>query len=274
MTTIMRKATPIAMFGAGGRMGRMILELAVAQPERFQVVGAVDRPDHPLAGAPLSRLAPGGGDAVVLSAEPPACVPDGTVAIHFMLPEATLEHLPWSERLGVATEIGTTGLDSAQRARLAEAGRKIPILLTPNTSLGVNVLFWLARQAARLLGPDYDVEIVEMHHHHKKDAPSGTAKRLAEAILEERHRTWDRDVRHGRVGLVGERPPGEIGMHALRGGDVIGEHTVVLAGPGERVELTHRAQERELFARGALAVAEWLSGRPAGVYSMNDMLGL
>jgi len=196
------------------------------------------------------------------------------VAIHFSSPEATVEHLDWSERGGHGAVIGTTGLSDGQLARIEAAAQYVPILVTPNTSRGVNVLFHLAREAARLLGEDYDVEIVEMHHHHKKDAPSGTARRLAEVILEARGGGWERDVRHGRQGMTGERAPGEIGMHALRGGDVVGDHTVVLAGPGERIELTHRAHTRATFAHGALRAAAWLAGRRPGLYSMQDVLGL
>jgi len=267
----MNQPTPIVIFGAGGRMGRMILELAAGQPESFRIVGAVERADHPECGQTLDVKTT---QALRLTAEAPAEAPPGTVAIHFMLPAATMAHLAWSVRLAAATLIGTTGFDEKQRAEIVRASQSIPVLLTPNTSRGVNVLIWLARQAARMLGPEYDIEIVEMHHHHKKDAPSGTARRLAEAVLEERRGEYARDARHGRAGEVGARTAGEVGMHALRGGDVIGEHTVVLAGPHERIELTHRAQGRELFAEGALAAARWLSGRRAGLLTMNDMLGL
>jgi 4-hydroxy-tetrahydrodipicolinate reductase len=270
----MSEPTPIVLFGAGGRMGRMILELAAAEPGRYRIAGAIERSDHPLCGRPLRAVTAQAPADAVLAAQPPDAVPPGTVAIHFMLPAATLAHLEWSRRGGVATLIGTTGFTEEQRAEIVRAGERIPVLLTPNTSRGVNVLFWLARQAVRLLGPEYDVEIVELHHHHKKDAPSGTARRLAEVVLEERRGDWLRDVRHGRMGDVGARPAGEVGMHALRGGDVVGEHTLILAGPHERIELTHRAQSRELFAQGALCAARWLSGRAAGFYTMNDMLGL
>ena len=200
------------------------------------------------------------------------------MAIHFSSPEATLQHLAWSERHGVATLIGTTGMKGEQRAAMEATRERIAVLITPNTSRGVNVLFWLTEQAARLLGPDYDIEIIEMHHHHKKDAPSGTARGLAEAAL--RARGGDlahglaQELRHGRVGQVGERTRHEIGMHAVRGGDVVGDHTVMLAAPGERLELIHRASSREILASGALVAAAWLSGRPAGRYTMNDVLGL
>ena len=270
----MSQPIPIIMFGAAGRMGRMILTLAADDTEHYRIVGAVERPDHPQIGQGLDQLFPGGPDGVPLTDRPPEEIQPATVAIHFTLPEAIHPHMDWTRRLGVGSVIGTTGLDPAQRSAIESAAAAAPILLTPNTSLGVNVLFWLAQQAAGLLGPDYDIEITEMHHHHKMDAPSGTARRLAEVMLEVRGGRYDRDMRHGRQGQVGRRPPSEIGMHALRGGDVAGDHTVVLAGSGERLELTHRAHSRELFARGALKAAAWLSQKNPGLYSMNDMLGL
>jgi 4-hydroxy-tetrahydrodipicolinate reductase len=262
------------MFGAAGRMGRMILSLAAAEPELYEIVGAVEYAGHPLAGHPLAEIIPGAPAGVTLEAAPPAAPPAGTVAIHFSSPEATLQHLDWSVRNNVATLIGTTGMSAEQRAAMDAIGDRVGLLITSNTSKGVNVLFWLTEQAARLLGPDYDIEIIEMHHHHKKDAPSGTARTLAEAALRARGGDLARDLRHGRQGQVGERTPGEIGMHAVRGGDVVGDHTVMLAGPGERLELIHRAGSREVLAHGAIEAAAWMSGRPAGRYTMNDVLGL
>lgn len=270
----MSHQTPIVMFGAAGRMGQMILSLAAAQPEAFQIVGAVDHPAHPLMGQPLAQWNPGGPDTVCLQSAPPASVPVGTVAIHFSQPQATLDALEWSLNQGVGAVVGTTGLDEVQKKRLEEVAARIPMLITPNTSRGVNVLFWLVEQATRLLGEDFDVEIIEMHHNHKKDAPSGTARGLAEAVLRAREGDYERDLRHGRVGMVGERTPGEIGMHAVRGGDIVGDHTVILAGAGERIELTHRAHTRETFARGALQAAAWLGGKHPGLYTMKDVLGL
>jgi 4-hydroxy-tetrahydrodipicolinate reductase len=170
--------------------------------------------------------------------------------------------------------IGTTGHSDAQIARVHEAGKRIPIVYAPNYSVGVNTLFWLTRKAAEILGPSFDLEVVEMHHRMKKDAPSGTAKRLAEILAEVRHLSYQNDTRHGRFGIVGERTENEIGVHALRGGDVVGDHTVVYAAMGERVELTHKASSRDTFARGALRAALWAHGRAPGVYDMQDVLGL
>ncbi|MCE5228251.1 4-hydroxy-tetrahydrodipicolinate reductase [bacterium] len=270
----MTEPTPIVMIGAAGRMGRMILELAAADAKGFKIVGAVDRADHPMIGKPLSELVPGAPADVCLEAEGPAAVPAGAVAIHFSLPDALGAHLSWNVQAGCAAVIGTTGLGDEQKKMVEAAGARIPVLFTPNTSTGVSVLCWLASEATRLLGPGFDVEIIEMHHHNKQDAPSGTARRLAEVICEASGRDYDRDVIHGRVGQVGARTPREIGMHAVRGGDVVGDHTIVFAGAGERIELTHRASSRQTFAAGALRAAAWLSGRRPGFYSMNDALGL
>ena len=256
----MSEKIPFVMIGAAGRMGRMILQIAVAQPDKYDIVGAVEYEGHPLIGQSLGTLVPGAPDDVILTSTPPAGVPDGTVAIHFTLPEATRHHLDWSRRGGYPAAICTTGFTESQIQQIRDAAADAAILLTPNTSLGVNVLYYLTEQAARLLGDAFDIEIVEMHHHNKKDAPSGTARRLAEVAAEARGLDYDRDVMHGRQGIVGERKPNEIGMHALRGGDVVGDHTVILAGPCERIELTHRAHSREVFAQGALKAAAGRNG--------------
>jgi 4-hydroxy-tetrahydrodipicolinate reductase len=170
--------------------------------------------------------------------------------------------------------VGTTGHSDEQRAFIDQSAQSIPIILSPNFSVGINTLFWLTQKAAELLGPDFDLEIVEMHHRSKKDAPSGTAKRLAEILSEVRNLDYDKNVAHGRAGLVGKRPRAQIGMHAIRGGDVICDHTVMFAGPGERIELVHKATSRETFALGALRAARWLMDKPPGLYSMEDVLGL
>jgi 4-hydroxy-tetrahydrodipicolinate reductase len=170
--------------------------------------------------------------------------------------------------------IGTTGHTDAQVACVRHAAGQIPVVFAPNYSVGVNTLFWLTRRAAEILGPSFDLEVVEMHHRLKKDSPSGTAKRLAEILAEVRELQYNEDVRHGRHGIVGERTDKEIGMHAVRGGDVVGDHTVIYAANGERVELTHKASSRETFARGALRAAQWANGRSPGLYDMQDVLDL
>jgi 4-hydroxy-tetrahydrodipicolinate reductase len=170
--------------------------------------------------------------------------------------------------------IGTTGHTDSQTAAIQHAAQQIPIVHAPNFSVGVNTLFWLTRKATEILGTSFDLEVVEMHHRLKKDAPSGTAKRLAEILADVRGLSYNNDTRHGRSGIVGERTNNEIGVHALRGGDVVGDHTVIFAAQGERVELTHKASSRDTFAQGALRAALWLRGQPAGLYDMQDVLNL
>ncbi len=175
---------------------------------------------------------------------------------------------------GKAAVIGTTGHSEVEKAVFREAARSTPIVWSANFSTGVNTLFWLTRKAAETLGPAFDLEVVEMHHRHKKDAPSGTATSLLEILARARDLSLETALRHGRHGMPGERTPGEIGVHALRGGDVVGDHTVIFAADGERVELTHRASSRETFAVGALRAAKWAIGKPPGLYDMQDVLGL
>lgn len=169
--------------------------------------------------------------------------------------------------------IGTTGHTPSELAAVRDAARRLPIVFAPNYSVGVNTLFWLTRRAAETLGPDFDLEVIEMHHNQKIDAPSGTAKRLAEILCEVANLGYEADVRHGRHGIVGARTKREVGMHAIRGGDVVGDHTVVFAAAGERIELTHKASSRQTFAHGAVRAAKWLRSQPAGLYDMQDVLG-
>jgi 4-hydroxy-tetrahydrodipicolinate reductase len=196
------------------------------------------------------------------------------VVLDFTTFEASAACAEACARAGVALVIGSTGFTPEARARVAAAARRVPIVLSPNMSVGVNAMFELVRRAAAALGDAYDVEIVEMHHRMKKDAPSGTAVRLAEVAAEALGRDPRADLRFQRSGMVGERPPREIGVQALRGGDVVGEHTVLFAGMGERLEITHRATSREQFARGAVRAARWVVGKPAGLYDMRHVLGL
>lgn len=175
---------------------------------------------------------------------------------------------------GKSVVMGTTGHTDAQLARIREVSEKLPVVFASNYSVGVNTLFWLTRKAAELLGPEFDLEVVEMHHRMKKDAPSGTARTLVEILADARGLSYDTDCRHGRFGDVGARTPKEIGVHALRGGDVVGDHTVIFANTGERVELTHKASSRDTFAGGAVRAARWLEGKGPGLYHMQDVLGL
>jgi 4-hydroxy-tetrahydrodipicolinate reductase len=236
--------------GAKGRMGQALLSCAAADPE-LTVAAGVDVGDDLAAALP-------GCDAV----------------IDFTHAETTESVVRSCVAAGKALVIGTTGQDNTVRALIAESARTIPIVFAPNFSVGVNTLFWLTQKAAEILGPDFDLEVVEMHHRLKKDSPSGTARRLAEILSEVRNLQYDTDVRHGREGMVGERTKTEIGMHAVRGGDVVGDHTVIYATIGERVELTHKASSRDTFAKGALRAAKWAAGRAPGLYDMQDVLGL
>ena len=201
-----------------------------------------------------------------------AALAKADVAIDFSFHGFTPELLQAAVAQSKPLVIGTTGHTDAERAAIAEAAKSIPIVFASNYSVGVNTLFWLTRKATQIL-KDYDIEIVEMHHHHKLDAPSGTARTLAEVVCEETGLSYDKDVMHGREGLVGARPQQQIGMHSLRGGDVVGDHTVIYATDGERVELTHKASSRMTFAGGAVRAALWLATRPAGLYSMQNVLG-
>ena len=198
----------------------------------------------------------------------------GDVLVDFTRPEGTLAHLAQCVRLGKSMVIGTTGFAEGGLGKLKEAATKIPIVLSPNFAVGVNAVFKLAETAAGILGDDFDIEIIEAHHRHKVDAPSGTALTLGEVISSSLNRNLKSVARHGRQGDVGARPAREIGFHAIRGGDIVGEHTVVFAGTGERVEVTVRSQSRATYAMGALRAAKWLQGRGHGLYDMADVLGL
>ncbi|MCX6972051.1 MAG: 4-hydroxy-tetrahydrodipicolinate reductase [Verrucomicrobia bacterium] len=236
--------------GAKGRMGQSLISCAAEDPE-LTVSAQIDEGDDF-----SSALA--GCDAVIDFTHAPAtaAVADACVAA------------------GKVLVIGTTGHSDGDRSRISACSQKIPIVFAPNFSVGVNTLFWLTQKAAEILGPDFDLEVVEMHHRLKKDSPSGTARRLAEILAEVRHLSYGKDVVHGRKGMVGERTRTEIGMHAIRGGDVVGDHTVIFANTGERLELSHKASSRETFAKGALRAAKWAASKPAGLYDMQDVLGL
>ncbi len=242
----------VVVTGAQGRMGGQILRAVRAEPG-LQIVGATERPGFP-AGLDAGVAAGLGAIGVAVTSDLADVLSRGAdVVVDFTSHEASAAHAALCAKAGVALVIGSTGFTPETRARVAEAARRIAIVQSPNMSVGVNVVFALVREAARALGDAYDVEIVEMHHNKKKDAPSGTAMRL---------------------GMVGERPRREIGVQALRGGDVVGDHTVFFVGEGERVEVIHRATSREQFARGAVRAARWVVGKPAGLYDMADVLGL
>ncbi len=240
----------IALIGAAGRMGQAIEACAHREPAAFEIVGRAGRND----------------DLATVE----AC----EVVIDFSTPAATERVLAACRMARKGLVLGTTGHSVNERAAIAGAARtEIPVVFASNFSVGVNTLFWLTRQAARILGPAFDLEVIEVHHRLKKDSPSGTARRLVE-ILAEARGLDESSARHGREGLVGARTAAEIGVHAVRGGDVVGDHTVLFADAGERVELTHRASSRETFAMGALRAAGWLVGRSPALYDMEDVLDL
>jgi len=257
----------LALHGATGRMGLILTRLAHAAGDTL-VGGACDSRD-PAEGRDLGELAGLGTIGVVATAHVGTALLGANVVIDFSVASALPNLLALAVRQKVAVVSGTTNLDDAGRRALSKAAETIPVLWAPNMSLGVQVLAELAEQALRRLGPGYDVEIVEIHHKQKLDSPSGTAKRLAEAVRTLRR---GREI-HGREGEVGPRKEDELAVFAVRGGDVVGDHTVYLLGQGERIELTHRATSRELFAHGALRAARWLVDEPAGLYTIADVLG-
>ena len=258
----------ICMAGARGRMGRRILSLA-AEAKDVAVGSAFDLPE--CAGETLNLDS---GATVKLSRDAAEALADSDVLIDFTAAHACLENVRAAADAGKAAVVGTTGLTDEQRAELASLALTIPLVVAPNMSVGVNLLFKLTQQTAKALGPGYNVEIVEIHHNQKVDSPSGTAVRLGERAAEGLGMHYPDDARHGREGIIGPRPQQEIGMHAVRGGDVVGDHTVLFIGPGERIELTHRAHSRDTFAQGALRAARFAFKAAPGLYDMQDVLGL
>jgi len=240
----------IIITGAKGRMGQALVACAARHPE-LKAAGAIDI----------------GGDLSSVIAQ-------GDVVIDFSSHDATAGFAAICAQHKKAIVIGTTGLSENEKSQITNLKSQIPIVLASNYSTGVNTLFWLTRKAAEILGPGFDLEVVEMHHRMKKDAPSGTATTLVEILASVRKQQLSEVLRHGRQGIVGERTSAEIGMHSLRGGDVVGDHTVIFATNGERVELTHKASSRETFANGALRAAEWVVKQRPGLYDMQDVLGL
>ena len=253
-------------------MGRRILELA-AKAEDIGIGSAFDLPES--AGEEIAVGLEGGtSEVVTLSADASTAIAQADVLIDFTVADVCLNNVRAATEAGKPSVLGTTGLSDAQKAELAQLAEKVAIVFAPNMSVGVNLLFKLTQQAASALGLDYNVEITEVHHNQKVDSPSGTAVRLGEIAAEALGLDYSRDSVHGREGVVGKRPPREIGMHALRGGDVAGEHTVAFIGQGERIELTHRAHNRDNFARGALIAARFAAEAAPGLYDMQDLLGL
>src|SRR5206468_2489822 len=244
------RPTKLIITGAKGRMGQTLLSCAERSPE-VQVIGQIDLGDDLL-----------------------GLIKETDAVIDFSFHDATGQFASVCAEHRKALVIGTTGHSEAEKSQISSLKSNIPIVWASNYSTGVNTLFWLTRKAAEILGPNFDLEVVEMHHRMKKDAPSGTAATLAEILAAVRKQQLSKVIRHGRQGIVGERTPAEIGMHSLRGGDVVGDHTVIFAANGERLELTHKASSRETFASGALRAAQWVVHQKPGLYDVQDVLGL
>ena len=263
----------IAIAGAGGRMGRMLVA-GIAAADDLALGAAFEGPGSEYIGTDAGELAGVGPAGVAIAADPGARVDGFDVLVDFSIPVATLEKLDICRDAGKAMVIGTTGFEPEGLEAITSAAEKIPIVMAPNMSVGVNVTFKLIESAARALGDDVDVEVFEAHHRHKIDAPSGTAVRMGEILADTLGRDLATDAVYGREGITGARDARTIGFHSLRGGDIVGEHTVTFAGTGERIEITHRAASRENFAAGALRAVRFVAGREPGLYGMDDVLGL
>ncbi len=263
----------IVIVGAAGRMGRHLIT-NIMKSSDLKLAGAVEYAASPFLGQDAGVVAGMGESGVKITADLKEAVKNADSIIDFSTGNV-IENATVAAAAGLSIVVGTTGLKPEEKDALAKlASNGARILLAPNMSVGVNLLFHLAKQVTEILGTDYDVEIVEMHHNQKKDAPSGTAVRLAEIIAKARDLSYENDVMHGREGMVGARKKNEIGMHAVRGGDVVGDHTVIFAINGERVELTHKASSRDTFANGALRASRFLATAKPGIYDMQDVLGL
>lgn len=264
--------TSIIVCGAGGRMGRTLVTL-VAQNDTTTLAGAVEAPGNQALGTDAGELAGVGTLGVRITDDFPAVATSDAVALDFTNAAAALDHLRTAVQKQSPIVIGSTGFNAQQQAEVDRLAPQTRCVIAPNMSVGIAVLQRLAREAAVALGSDFDPEIVEIHHRMKVDAPSGTALALARTVADATKRTLATDAVYGREGIVGQRPQREIGIMTLRGGDAVGDHTVIFAGLGERIELTHRAQSRDCLARGAIRAALWLAKQPNGRYGMTDVLG-
>lgn len=263
----------IVVTGAAGRMGKSIINV-IKETNQAELVGAVEKPGHADIGKDIGEAAGAGKLGIKLADNFEKVIKKADCVIDFTFPEATMHHLDIALNNDAAMVIGTTGFSHHQRERLKEVGSKIKIVAAPNMSVGVNLLLKAVSDMAKVLGNEYDVEIVEAHHRLKKDAPSGTAMRFAEVLSQSLKRDLDKVAVYERYGIIGERKPEEIGIQTIRAGDIVGDHTIIFGGLGERIEVTHRAQSRETFARGAVRAAMWIVKQPKGLYDMQDVLGL
>lgn len=265
-------AMRIAIAGASGRMGRMLIE-AILQDPGMELAAAFDRPGTPFIGRDAGEMA-GAVTGVIIADDAGAAIAAADCLIDFTRPDGTLEHLDLAVKTGCGVVIGTTGFDAQGKARIAAAAQQVPVVFAPNMAVGVNAVFKLLDVAARILNAGYDVEVIEAHHRFKVDAPSGTALRMGEVVAKGLGRDLESCAIYGREGHTGERKAETIGFSTIRGGDVVGDHTVLFAGIGERIEITHKSGSRMPYALGALRAARFLQGRKAGLFDMQDVLGL
>ncbi len=263
----------IAIAGAGGKMGKALLQEALHTPG-LKLTAALERPGHPEVGKDVGALLCLPDTGIAVGDDPGAALEAFDVLIDFTRPEATLDYVEICRAAGKAMVIGTTGFSEPQRERIKEAASAIPMVFSPNMSMGVNLCYRLIEMAARALGEGFDVEIIEAHHRHKEDAPSGTALRMGEVVAGAMGVKLEAHAVFSRQGFTGPRPPLAIGFSTVRAGDIVGEHTAMFAGTGERVEITHRASSRQAFARGAMRAADWVAGKSPGLFTMQDVLGL
>ncbi|MCR5866567.1 MAG: 4-hydroxy-tetrahydrodipicolinate reductase [Aquincola tertiaricarbonis] len=262
----------IAIAGSSGRMGRMLIE-AVSNADDCVLAGALDQPGSPALGADATGWL-GRESGVKVTDDLRTALAGAQVLIDFTRPEGTMAHLAVCRELGVRVVIGTTGFSDEQKAQIAEHGQHIGIVMAPNMSVGVNVVLKLLDMAARALSEGYDIEIIEAHHRHKIDAPSGTALKMGEVVASALGRDLKECAVYGREGVTGERDPSTIGFATVRGGDIVGDHTVLFAGTGERIEITHKSSSRVTYAQGSLRAARFLADKPQGVFGMEDVLRL
>ena len=262
----------IAIAGASGRMGRMLIEAVLAAPDCL-LAGALDIADSPALGQDAGAFA-GRSTGVTITSDLRQGLAQAQLLIDFTRPEGTLAHLAVCRTLGVKAVIGTTGFTPAQKAEITDHAGQIALMMAPNMSVGVNVMLKLLDQAARALNTGYDIEVVEAHHRHKVDAPSGTALQIGEVLAHALGRDLKDCAVYARHGVTGERDPSSIGFATIRGGDIVGDHTVLFAGTGERIEISHKSSSRAGYAQGSLRAARFLAGQPHGLFDMNDVLGL
>lgn len=268
----MSAALRIAITGASGRMGRMLIEAVLAAPD-CRLAAALDRADSPALGQDAGAFL-GQTSGVLISADLRAGLSQADVLIDFTRPEGTLAHLALCAELGVKVVIGTTGFSPEQKQQITAFAQRTAIMMAPNMSVGVNVVLKLLQQAAQALSQGYDIEIIEAHHRHKVDAPSGTALQMGEVVAQALGRDLKSCAVYGREGVTGERDPSTIGFATVRGGDIIGDHTVLFAGIGERIEISHKSSSRSTYAQGSLRAARFLAGQPHGLFDMGDVLGM